>query len=130
QAVYPHFLRQGGGKIINVGSIASFMASSVGVAYAPSKGGIVQLSRALAVAWAKDNIQVNAILPGWIDTPLSVRSRAEIPGLEEAVISRTPAERWGTPQDFAGAAVFFASAASDFVNGAALVIDGAYSVKA
>jgi len=130
QAVYPHFLRQGGGKIINVGSIASFMASSVGVAYAPSKGGIVQLSRALAVAWAKDNIQVNAILPGWIDTPLSVRSRAEIPGLEEAVISRTPAARWGTPQDFAGAAVFFASAASDFVNGAALVIDGAYSVKA
>lgn len=130
QAVYPHFLKQGGGKIINVGSIASFMASPVSVAYAPSKGGIVQLSKALAVAWAKDNIQVNAILPGWIDTPLSVKSRAEIPGLEETVIGRTPAGRWGSPEDFAGAAVFFASSASDFVNGATLAVDGAYSSKA
>lgn len=130
QAVYPHFLRQGGGKIINIGSIASFMASPVSVAYAPSKGGIVQLSKALAVAWAKDNIQVNAILPGWIDTPLSVKSRAEIPGLEETVIGRTPAGRWGSPEDFAGAAVFFASSASDFVNGATLAVDGAYSSKA
>lgn len=130
QAVYPHFLKAGGGKIINIGSIASFMGSPVGVAYAPSKGGIVQLSRALAVAWAKDNIQVNAILPGWIDTPLSQSARKEIAGLEDAVIARTPAGRWGTPTDFAGAAVYLASAASDFVNGAQLVIDGAYSVKA
>lgn len=130
KAVYPHFLRQGGGKIINVGSIASFMGTAVAVAYGPSKGGIVQLSKALAVAWAKDNIQVNSILPGWIETPLSVGARAEIPGLEEMVIGRTPAGRWGTPDDFAGAAVFFASAASDFVNGSSLVIDGAYSSKA
>lgn len=129
QAVYPHFIRQGGGKIINIGSIASFMASPVSVAYGPSKGGIVQLSKALAVAWAKDNIQVNAILPGWIDTPLSQSARAEIPGLEGTVIGRTPAGRWGTPEDFAGAAVYFSSAASDFVNGATLVIDGAYSSK-
>lgn len=130
QAVYPHFVRQGGGKIINIGSIASFMGSAVGVAYAPSKGAIVQLSKALAVAWAKDNIQVNSILPGWIDTPLSERSRSELPGLSEMVIGRTPAGRWGTPADFAGAAVYFASAASDFVNGAALIIDGGYSSKA
>ena len=130
QAVYPHFLQQGGGKIINIGSIASFMGSAVGVAYAPSKGGILQLSKVLAVAWAKDNIQVNAILPGWIDTPLSVKSRAEIPGLEQAVIGRTPAGRWGRPEDFAGAAVYLASAASDFVNGASLVVDGGYSSKA
>jgi 2-deoxy-D-gluconate 3-dehydrogenase len=130
QAVYPHFLAQGGGKIINIGSIASFMGSPVAIAYAPSKGGIVQLSKVLAVAWAKDNIQVNAILPGWIDTPLSVKSRAEIPGLEQAVIGRTPAGRWGGPEDFAGAAVYFASPASDFVNGATLVIDGGYSSKA
>ena len=106
QAVYPHFVRQGGGKIINIGSIASFMGSAVGVAYAPSKGAIVQLSKALAVAWAKDNIQVNSILPGWIDTPLSERSRSELPGLSEMVIGRTPAGRWGTPADFAGAAVY------------------------
>jgi 2-dehydro-3-deoxy-D-gluconate 5-dehydrogenase len=130
QAVYPHYVRQGGGKIINIGSIASFMGSAVGVAYAPSKGGIVQLSKALAVAWAKDNIQVNAILPGWIDTPLSVSARNAIPGLEQMVLGRTPAGRWGAPEDFAGAAVFFASASSDFVNGASLVIDGGYSSKA
>lgn len=130
QAVYPHFVAQGGGKIINIGSIASFMGSAVGVAYAPSKGGIVQLSKALAVAWAKDNIQINAILPGWIDTPLSVSARAQIPGLSDAVIGRTPAGRWGAPEDFAGAAVYFASRASDFVNGSTLVIDGGYSSKA
>lgn len=130
QAVYPHFLAQGGGKIINIGSIAAFMGSPVGVAYAPSKGGILQLTRALAVAWAKDNIQVNCIQPGWIDTPLSQNARREIAGLEDAVVARTPAGRWGTPGDFAGAAVFLASAASGFVNGAQLVIDGAYSIKA
>ncbi len=130
KAVYPHYLSQGGGKIINIGSIGSFMASSVGVAYSPSKGGILQLTKALAVAWAKDNIQVNAILPGWIDTPLSVSARAVIAGLEQMVVGRTPAGRWGTPEDFAGAAVYFASTASDFVNGASLVIDGGYSSKA
>jgi len=130
QAAYPHFTGQGGGKIINTGSIASFLGSPVGVAYGPSKGGILQLTKSLAVAWAGDNIQINAILPGWIDTPLSVKSRADIPGLEEAVIGRTPAGRWGAPADFAGAAVFFASAASDFINGTSLVIDGAYSAKA
>ncbi len=130
QGVYPHFMRQGGGKIINIGSIASFMGSPVGVAYGPSKGGILQLTRALAVAWAKDNIQVNCILPGWIDTPLSQSAREQIPGLEDAVIGRTPAGRWGEPADFAGAAIYLASAASDFVNGAQLLIDGAYSCKA
>lgn len=130
QQVYPHFIKQGGGKIINVASIAATMGSAVGVAYAPSKGGIVQLGRSLAVAWAKDNIQINAILPGWIDTPLSKSARQDIPGLEDSVIARTPAGRWGTPEDFEGATVFLASEASNFVNGQTLVIDGAYSIKA
>jgi 2-dehydro-3-deoxy-D-gluconate 5-dehydrogenase len=130
QAVYPHFVKQGGGKIINVASIAAFTASPVGVAYSPSKGGLVQLAKALSVAWAKDNIQVNSILPGWIDTPLSASARALIPGLEETVVGRTPARRWGTPEDFQGATVFLASPAADFVNGAALVIDGGYSSRA
>lgn len=130
QAVYPHFLKNGGGKIINIGSIASFMGSPMAVAYAPSKGGILQLGRALAVAWAKDNIQVNTLLPGWIDTPMSQRARSDIPGLEDMVIGRTPAGTFGSPEDFAGAAVYFASAASNFVNGTSLVIDGAYSIKA
>ncbi|WP_174804319.1 SDR family NAD(P)-dependent oxidoreductase [Martelella limonii] len=129
QAVYPHFLSQGGGKIINVASIAANQAGPVGVAYSPSKAGLVQMTKVLAVAWAKDNIQVNAILPGWIETPLSIRSRAEITGLHEAVVARTPAGRWGSAEDFAGAAVYFASAAANFANGSTLVIDGGYSSK-
>lgn len=130
QGVYPHFLEQGSGKIINIGSIVSFLGTSFGVAYAPSKGGIVQLTKALSVAWAKDNIQVNSILPGWIDTPLSVKTRAAFPDLNDTVLSNTPAGRWGLPEDFAGAAVYLASGAANFVNGASLVIDGAYSSKA
>jgi 2-deoxy-D-gluconate 3-dehydrogenase len=129
KAVFPHFRKEGAGKIINIASIAGVMANPFGVAYSPSKGGIVQLSRALAVAWGQYNIQSNAILPGWIDTPMSVKSRAAVPGLQESVIARTPAGRWGVPEDFAGAAVFLASRASDFVNGAALVVDGGYSSR-
>ena len=129
QAAYPHFVARGGGKIINTGSLMSFMGSPVSAAYGSSKGGILQLSRALAVAWARDNIQVNCILPGWIDTPLSVGARRDIPGLEESVIQRTPAGKWGAPADFAGAAVYLASAASDFVTGTSLLIDGGYSTK-
>jgi 2-dehydro-3-deoxy-D-gluconate 5-dehydrogenase len=129
QAVYPHFLKAGGGKIINVGSLMTFMGSPVAVAYGPSKGGIMQLTRALTCAWAKDNIQANAVLPGWIDTPLSVGARAEIPGLEESVLARTPASRWGDPADFAGVTVFLASSASDFVNGAGILVDGGFSSR-
>jgi 2-deoxy-D-gluconate 3-dehydrogenase len=75
-------------------------------------------------------VQVNAILPGWIDTDLTVAARAQVPGLSDQVIGRTPARRWGRPQDFAGAAVFLASSASDFVTGATLLVDGGYSAAA
>jgi 2-deoxy-D-gluconate 3-dehydrogenase len=85
------------------------------------------MTKALACAWAKDNIQVNAILPGWIDTPFTEAARKEVPGLNERVLARTPAGRWGEPQDFAGIAVFLASSASDFVTGAAIPVDGGYS---
>ena len=95
--------------------------------YAASKGGIVQLGQALATAWAKDNIQVNTILPGWIDTALTVRGRADIPGLEERVKARTPAGRWGVPDDFGGIAVFLASDASSYATGEQFVIDGGYT---
>jgi 2-deoxy-D-gluconate 3-dehydrogenase len=95
--------------------------------YGASKGGMVQLSKSLACAWAKDNIQVNAVLPGWIDTELTRRARAEVPGLHERVLARTPAGRWGSPADFAGIAVFLASGASDFVTGATITVDGGYS---
>jgi 2-deoxy-D-gluconate 3-dehydrogenase len=125
---YPH-LKKAGGKIINIGSLYSTFGAALVAPYAASKGGIVQLTRVLATAWAKDNIQVNALLPGWHDTELTVRARKDVTGLEERVIGRTPAGRWGTPQDILGAAVFLASPASDFVTGASLVVDGGFSAQ-
>src|SRR6516162_2926873 len=90
-------MKQGGrGKIINTGSMLSIFGASFAAPYAASKGGIVQLTKALACAWAKDNIQVNAILPGWIDTPLTQTARREVPGLNERVLARTPAGRWAS----------------------------------
>jgi 2-deoxy-D-gluconate 3-dehydrogenase len=130
QAAYPHMKRAGGGKIINIGSMMSTFASSYAAPYASSKGAIVQMAKSLAVAWAKDNIQVNAILPGWIDTELTKKAREQVEGLHDRVLARTPAQRWGEPADFAGVAVFLASPASDFVTGAAIAIDGGYSVQA
>jgi 2-deoxy-D-gluconate 3-dehydrogenase len=128
QAVYPH-LKGSGGKIVNIGSMLSLFGSSFAAPYGASKGGIVQLTKALASAWAKDNIQVNAILPGWIDTELTQESRRAIPVLNSRVLLRTPARRWGTPADLAGVAVFLASSASDFVTGAAIPVDGGYSAE-
>jgi 2-deoxy-D-gluconate 3-dehydrogenase len=128
-AAYPHMKQAGGGKIINIGSMMSIFAASFSPAYAASKGGIVQFGRSCATAWAKDNIQVNAILPGWINTELTQGARREVPGLNERVLARTPAGRWGERQDFAGVAVFLASAASDFVTGTAIPIDGGFSVQ-
>ena len=128
-AAYPHMKKAGGGKIINIGSMLSIFGASFAPAYAASKGGIVQFSRACATAWAKDNIQVNAVLPGWIDTDLTKGARREVAGLHERVLARTPAGRWGDPKDFAGIAVFLCSAASGFVTGTAIPVDGGYSVQ-
>ncbi len=127
RAAYPHMKRAGGGKIVNVGSMLSMFGAAYAPAYGASKGGIVQLTKSLAVAWAPDNIQVNAILPGWIDTELTRRARIEVPGLNERVLARTPAGRWGVPDDFEGIAVFLAGPSSDFVTGAAIPVDGGYS---
>jgi 2-dehydro-3-deoxy-D-gluconate 5-dehydrogenase len=127
QAAYPHMKRAGGGKIVNIGSMMSIFGASFVAPYGASKGGIVQLTRALACAWAKDNIQVNAVLPGWIDTALTRRARADIKGLHERVLARTPAGRWGEPGDLSGIAVFLCSRASDFVTGSAIPVDGGYS---
>jgi 2-deoxy-D-gluconate 3-dehydrogenase len=129
QAAYPALQQAGGGKIVMIGSMMSLFGASFTSAYAATKGGIVQLAKALACAWAKDNIQVNAVLPGWIDSALTRSARRDIAGLEERVTARTPAGRWGTPDDFAGIAVFLASPASDFVTGAAITVDGGYSVQ-
>ena len=128
KAVHPAMKAAGGGKIINIGSMMSIFGASFAPAYAASKGGIVQFTRSCACAWAADNIQANAILPGWIDTDLTKRARSEIAGLHERVLARTPAARWGAIDDFAGIAVFLASPASDFVTGSAIPIDGGFSI--
>jgi 2-dehydro-3-deoxy-D-gluconate 5-dehydrogenase len=127
QAVYPEMLRNGGGKIINIGSMTSIFGAPFAAPYSASKGGIVQLTKALACAWAKDNIQVNAVLPGWIDTDLTIQARKDVEGLHERALMRTPAGRWGKPEDHAGVAVFLASSASNFITGAAIPVDGGYS---
>jgi 2-deoxy-D-gluconate 3-dehydrogenase len=128
-AAYPHMVRAGGGKVINIGSMMSIFGAAFTAPYAASKGGIVQMTKAMATAWARDNIQVNAVLPGWIDTELTRRAREQVPGLHDKVVARTPAARWGTPEDHAGIAVFLASAASEFVTGTAIPVDGGYSVQ-
>ncbi len=129
KAVYPAMKRNGGGKIINIGSMMSIFGASFAPAYAASKAGIVQFTKSIACAWARDNIQANAVLPGWIDTDLTRRAREEVRGLNENVLRRTPAGRWGVVDDMAGVAVFLASPASDFITGAAIPVDGGYSVQ-
>jgi 2-deoxy-D-gluconate 3-dehydrogenase len=127
RAVYPIMKTQGRGKIINIGSMMSIFGASFAPAYGASKGGMVQLTRSLAAAWARDNIQVNAVLPGWIDSELTLKARREVPGLHESVLARTPAKRWGVGDDLSGIAVFLASSASDFVTGTAIPVDGGFS---
>jgi 2-deoxy-D-gluconate 3-dehydrogenase len=128
KAVHPVMKAGGGGKIINIGSMMSIFGASFAPAYAASKGGIVQYTRACACAWAADNIQANAILPGWIDTDLTKRAREQVDGLHDKVLARTPAARWGAIDDFAGIAVFLGSSASAFVTGAAIPVDGGFSI--
>lgn len=124
QAVYPGMKAQGRGKIINIGSILALSSNAVTPVYSASKGGVLQLTRSLACAWAADGINVNVIQPGWIDTPLSRRARVDIPGHAERVVATTPMGRWGEPGDLVGATLFLAAPASDFVTGASLVVDG------
>ena len=129
QAAYPEMVKAGGGKIINIGSVMSQMGAPHAAPYAASKGAIVQYTRVIATAWAKDNIQANSILPGWIDTELTAAARTQVPGLNESVLARTPAGRWGRPSDLAGIAVFLASSGSDFVTGAAIPCDGGFLIR-
>jgi 2-deoxy-D-gluconate 3-dehydrogenase len=129
RAAYPAMKAAGAGKIINIGSMMSIFGAGFAPAYAASKGGIVQFTKACASAWGRDNIQVNAVLPGWIDTDLTRSARKEVEGLHENVLRRTPAARWGEPGDFNGIAVFLSSKASDFITGAAITVDGGYSIQ-
>ena len=129
RGVYPHMKAQGGGKIICIGSMTSLFGAPRVVPYCASKGAMLQMARGLAVDWAADNIQVNAILPGFVNTALTRRSREEWPDFDERVLSGTPAGRWAQPEDLAGTAIFLASKASDFLTGVALPVDGGYSIR-
>ena len=129
KAVYPFMKGQGGGKIIGIGSMFSlFGGGGSGAPYSASKGGIVQLSKSLAVAWARDNIQSNAILPGWFMTELTEAIPANQPERYDLINRRIPTGRWGEAEELQGAVVFLASRASDYVTGAVLTVDGGYSV--
>jgi 2-deoxy-D-gluconate 3-dehydrogenase len=129
RAAHPVMKRAGGGKIINVGSMMAIFGASFAPAYGASKGGVVQLTKSMAAAWARDNIQVNAVLPGWIETELTERARREVPGLHDSVLRRTPAGRWGVIDDLAGIAAFLAGPGSDFITGAAIPVDGGFSMQ-
>ena len=127
--VYSPMKNNNGGKIINIGSMTSIFGMDYVAPYSASKGGMVQLTKSLAIAWAKDNIQVNAILPGWINTDLTfpLRTNPEFRERYELISSRIPQGRWGESDEMGGAAVFLASHASDYVTGIALPVDGGYS---
>jgi gluconate 5-dehydrogenase len=112
------------GKIINICSLMSELGRDSVSAYAAAKGGLKMLTRNLATEWAPYNIQVNGIGPGYIATPINTLYREAGNPLNDYIVSRTPAGRWGTPEDLVGAAVFLASPASDFVNGQIIYVDG------
>ena len=118
-------LGQGGGKIVNIASMLSFFGGLRVPAYSASKGGVMQLTRALAVAWAGKNIQVNAIAPGYMDTEMNT-ALVNDPVRSASILSRIPAGRWGTPEDVAGPVLFLASSAADYLSGAILPVDGGY----
>ena len=119
-----HMIKRQRGKIINICSLMSELGRDTVSAYAAAKGGIKMLTRNLATEWAPHNIQINGIGPGYIATPINTSYREAGNPLNDYIVSRTPAGRWGTPEDLVGAAVFLASGASDFVNGQIIYVDG------
>lgn len=120
-------LRESRGAIVNMASMLSFFGGPRVPAYTASKGGIAQLTKSLAAAWAADGIRVNAVAPGWIQTPLTEALR-EDPARSAAILSRTPLARWGTPEDVAGPVLFLCSKEAAFITGAILPVDGGYSI--
>jgi NAD(P)-dependent dehydrogenase (short-subunit alcohol dehydrogenase family) len=115
------------GNVVNFASMLSFFGGGLVPAYSASKGGIAQLTKSLAIAWAKDGIRVNAVAPGWIDTPLT-RPLVEDAARSAAILGRTPLARWGTPEDLCGPVMFLASSAAAFVTGVVLPVDGGYLI--
>jgi 2-deoxy-D-gluconate 3-dehydrogenase len=120
-------MSHGGGEIINIGSMYSFFGSGLIPSYSAAKGAVIQLTKSMAIELAAHNIQVNAIAPGWIETDMTAPVKT-MP-LNDEILSRTPAGRWGQPEEIAGTAVYLASQASDFVTGATIRVDGGYSIR-
>jgi 2-deoxy-D-gluconate 3-dehydrogenase len=118
-------LERGGGKILNIASLLSFQGGITVPAYAASKGGVAQLTKALANEWAAKNINVNAIAPGYMRTD-NTRALQENETRNRQILERIPAGRWGEPGDVGGAAVFLCSRASDYINGHVLLVDGGW----
>jgi NAD(P)-dependent dehydrogenase (short-subunit alcohol dehydrogenase family) len=121
-------LAQSAGVIVNLASMLSFFGGGLVPGYAASKGGIAQLTKSLAIAYAEDGIRVNAIAPGWIATPLTASLQAD-EARSNAILGRTALKRWGQPHDLLGGVLYLCSPAASFVTGAILVIDGGYSVS-
>jgi len=123
QAAGRYMLKQGHGKIINVASVMSFLGGITIPAYAASKGGVAQLTKALCNEWAGRGVNVNAIAPGYMATEMT-EALVGNPDREPLIVARVPADRWGTPNDLKGVVLFLASAASDYVHGAVIPVDG------
>lgn len=119
-------LAQRNGAIVNTASMLSFFGGPAVPAYSASKGGVMQLTKSLAIAWAKDGIRVNAVAPGWIATPLTQALQDDV-ARSQGILDRTPMGRWGTPADVARAVLFLASDQADFITGAILPVDGGYA---
>ena len=115
------------GKIINIGSMYSFFGSSFAPSYSTAKGAVIQLTKSMAIELATYNIQVNAIAPGWFVTDMT--AAVQTMPLNDEIIMRTPAGRWGQPEELVGTAVFLASKASDFVTGETIRVDGGYAIR-
>jgi len=120
-------VKQNRGKIINIGSMYSFFGSGLTPSYSAAKGAIIQLTKSMAIELASHNIQVNAIAPGWIETDMTAPVRTT--PLNDEILARTPAGRWGQPEEIAGTAVYLASQASDFVTGTTIRVDGGYAIR-
>lgn len=129
QAAAKQFMKQGnGGKIINIASMLSFQGGIRVPSYTASKSGVMGLTRLLACEWAKDNINVNAIAPGYMNTNNTEQLRKD-PKRSAEILARIPADRWGLPSDVAGPAVFLASSASDYINGYTIAVDGGWLAR-
>jgi NAD(P)-dependent dehydrogenase (short-subunit alcohol dehydrogenase family) len=127
QAVVPHMLAQGRGKVINMASILGAVALPSQLAYASSKGAVIQMTKVMALEWATQGVQVNAIGPTYFETPLVAQLRND-PERYRFIVERTPMGRWGQPEELAGVVIFLASRASDFITGQTIFIDGGWTI--